>query len=162
VIVVTMMTLRTAFLAAVLGGCSGGGDPHGPCDVLGGPPTDHAAFGGVEYRVVGGFSGQGDGTSLQVQPDGTMTRHTSQGGAEQGRLDAATVADLVDQARATQFPTLCAMYRCSGCVDQFDDEVTVQFDGRPLTVIASHLGDPLARLKDMISALQQVLDRRLP
>ncbi|HEX7836765.1 MAG TPA: hypothetical protein VF469_04830 [Kofleriaceae bacterium] len=154
-----MTTLRhLALLGLLLGivGCSREGDPHGTCDLVGGPATDRATFGGIEYQVVGGFSGHGDGTALHIQPDGTITVQTPQRGTGQGQLDPATLASLVGTARSAQFPTLCAIYRCSGCTDDFVDQVSVQFDGSALTVLASQEGDPPDRLQAMIDALRQV------
>lgn len=156
-----MRVLRdVVLLGLVLGfvGCSSHGDPHGPCDLVGGPATDRATFGGIAYQVVGGFSGQGDGTSLNIQPDGSMTLQAPQRGIVQGRLDAAALASLVATARSAQFPTLCAMYRCSGCNDDFVDQVSVQFDGSALTVLASQEGDPPGRLQAVIDALRQIVE----
>jgi hypothetical protein len=156
-----MRTLRDlALLGLLLGivGCSDGA-PRDTCDLVGGPATDRATFGGIEYQVVGGLSGHGDGTSLHIQPDGSLTLQTPQRGAVQGQLDPATLASLVGTARSAQFPTLCAMYRCSGCDDDFIDQVSVQFDGSALTVLASQEGDPPARLQAMIDALRQIAQR---
>ena len=80
-----------------------GGDPHGPCDTAGGPSTASATFGGLDYAVVGGLSGQGDGTTLHIAADGAFSRYTPQRGDEQGMLDPAALQDLVGRARAAEF-----------------------------------------------------------
>jgi hypothetical protein len=142
-------------------GCSGGPDPHGPCDIAGGPSTASAAFGGIDYQVVGGFSGHGDGTTLHVAANGAFSRHTAQHGDEQGSLDSAALADLVARARAAEFPTLCPMYASSGVADDLVYQVSVQFDGRQITSRASQFGDPPDRLQAVIGALQQIVQRPL-
>jgi len=144
----------------VVDGCSHEGDPHGPCDLLGGPSTITATFGGIEYKVVGGFGGDGNGTSLQIQRDGRMTRETQRRGAEQGQLDQAALDGLIADARAAEFPTLCAVYRWEGA-DDFVDKVTVQFDDSTFVVNASQFGDPPDRLQALINKLRQIVDRPL-
>jgi hypothetical protein len=151
-------------LGVVIGafGCSGAGDPHGPCPLVGGPPSAGAMFGGIDYQVVGGFSGQGDGTSLQIQPDGSFTRHTPQRGAEQGQLDPAALRDLIAAARSAQFPTLCMMYEAPGVADELVYQVSVRFDASVLIARASQGGEPPDRLEAVIDALRQIVDRPLP
>ena len=124
---------------------------------------DDATVGRIGYRVTGGLSGGGDRTSLQIAPDGTLTRTTSQGGTEQGRLDQATLDDLARKARAAQFPTLCSLYPCPHCGDEYADEVSVQIDGISYTVQASTLAPPLPdRLQSLIEMLQSIVTRPLP
>lgn len=157
-----------AVAAASAVGCSGGGtsagsggDPHGPCDVVGGPSTAIAAFGGLDYAVVGGLTGQGDGTTLHIAADGAFGRHTTQRGDEQGLLDLAALQDLVARARAAEFPTLCLLYAAPGAGDDLVAQVSVRFDAVMLTVRVSELGDPPARLQALLDAVHQILDRPL-
>jgi hypothetical protein len=144
----------------VISGCSNEGNPHGPCDLLGGPSTATATFGGIDYKVVGGFSGRGDGTSLQIQRDGSVMRETQPRGAEQGQLDQVTLDNLIADARSAEFPTLCAVYPWDGA-DDFVDEVTVHFDDSVFVVRASQFGDPPDRLQALIDTLRQIVDRPL-
>lgn len=139
---------------------SGGGTPQAACE-LGGLRITGAPFGGIDYRVVGGFSGDGDGTMLQILPDGSFTRCTRQRGMEQGQLDPAALGDVIGTARDAQFPTLSMMYPCSDCGDDFIDQVSVQFDGSVLTTLVSEFGDPPARLQALIDALRQIVGCRL-
>lgn len=120
-------------------------------------------LGGIDYRVTGGFSGQGDGTSLQITSDGAVTRHTTKGGTERGQLDATTLDHLASTARAAQLPTLCTMYPCAGCGDDYVHDVSIRFDGSTYKVQASGLAQPLPdRLQAVITALQQIVGRPLP
>jgi hypothetical protein len=156
-----------AVIAASAVGCSGGGggggsgDPHGPCDTAGGPSTASAAFGGLDYAVVGGLTGQGDGTALHIAADGAFSRHTAQRGDEQGLLDPAALQDLVNRARAAEFPTLCLRYLAPGAGDDLVSQVSVHFDASMLTVRVSEFGDPPDRLQALLDAVQQVLVRPL-
>lgn len=149
------------FAVGALGGCSRGGDPHGTCDVVGGSSTTAASFGGIEYRVTGGFSGGGNGNSLQIDRYGAVTRQTPERGIERGQLDQGTLDEVIADARAAEIPTLCAMYRCAGCADDFVHEVTAQLDNVALVVQVSEFGDPPDRLHALIDLLQELLDRRL-
>lgn len=159
-----------AVVGALLGalGCSGGaGDPHdagphGPCDVVGGPSTASATFGGLDYVVGGGLTGQGDGTALHIAADGAFDRHTPLRGDEQGMLDPAALQDLAARARAAEFPTLCLMYLAPAAGDDLVAQVSVHFDGATLTVRVSEFGDPPDRLQALLDALHQILDRPLP
>ena len=149
------------FAVGALGGCSSEGDPRGTCDVVGGSSTATATFGGVEYRVTGGFSGDGNGNSLQIDRYGAVTRQTPQRGTERGQLDQATLDNVIADARAAEIPTLCATYRCAGCADDFVHEVTAQLDNAVLVVQVSEFGDPPDRLNALLDLLQELLDRRL-
>jgi hypothetical protein len=172
--IVLRMIALLGLLLGVVGGCGGGrgggsdgsqdSAPGAVCDPLdGGLVPDGATIGQITYRVIGGIIGGGDGTSLQIKPDGTLTRTTSQRGTEHGQLDPATLDDLVGKARAAQLPTLCLMYSCAGCGDMYSYEVSVQIDGITHTVQASMLADPLPdRLKAIIEALQAIVMRPLP
>jgi hypothetical protein len=155
-----VLALASLAIAAAIG-CSGDGDPHGSCNAAGGPSTASAVFGGIDYQIVGGITGHGDGTTLHVAPDGSFSRHTPQRGSEQGLLDPAALRDLVARARAAEFPTLCLMYAASGAVDDFVYQVSVQFDGREITSRASQFGDPPGRLQAVIDAVQQIANRPL-
>lgn len=169
-----MVALRVVvplgLLLGTVGGCAGGrdgdagGNPGSACEPLGGGPVaDTAVIGDLAYRVTGGFSGDGDGTSLQIKPDGTLTRTTAQRGTEQGQLDQATLDGLAGTARAAQFPTLCAIYPCSDCGDEYTHDVSVQIDGTTYRVQASVLAPPLPdRLQALIEALQVIVARPLP
>lgn len=158
--------MLVAVFAAGAVGCSGGGaggsgsgDPHGPCDTAGGPSTASATFGGLDYSVVGGLSGQGDGTTLHIAADGAFSRHTPQRGDEQGMLDPAALQDLVGRARAAEFPTLCQLYTAPGAGDDLVTQVAVHFDASMLTVRVSEFGDPPDRLQTLLDAVHQILDR---
>lgn len=161
------MALRTLLcigcLVGTAAGCSdGGGDPQeGACEPTGGVVAPGAQVGGIDYEVSGGLSGEGDGTSLQIAPDGAFTRHTMQRGTEQGRLDQATLDDLTGRARAAQFPTLCAIYG-SAAADELFHDVSVQFDASTYTVMVSQFATPPDRLQGLIEALQAIVDRPLP
>ncbi len=155
-----MLRLLVLGLVVSMIGCSGEGDPHAACE-LGGLMNTSAPFGGIDYRVVGGFTGNGDGTMLQILPDGSFTRCTRQRGMEQGQLDPAALGGVIGKARDAQFPTLSMMYPCSSCGDDFIYQVSVQFDGSALTSRVSQYGDPPARLQALIDALQQIVGRPL-
>jgi hypothetical protein len=83
----------------------------------------------VDYRITGGFSGTGDGTSLHLAVDGLGTRTSSMGGPQTVQLDASDLADLKQAISGAQFPSLQPAYTCSSCVDAFRYEVTVVIDG---------------------------------
>ena len=63
--------------------------------------------------------------------------------------------------RAAQFPTLCALYECSGCGDDYVHNVSVQLDRIPYTVQVSELASPPARLQALLDALKLIIDRPL-
>ena len=71
-----------------------------------------------------------------------------------------TLDGLIADARAAEFPTLCAVYRWEGA-DDFVDKVTVQFDDSTFVVNASQFGDPPDRLQALINKLRQIVDRPL-
>ena len=140
-----------------------GGNQGSACALIGGGRvTDSSTVGEIDYRVLGGFSGTGAGTSLQIKPDGTLTRTTQQRGTEQGQLDQATLDDLAGKARTAQFPTLCAIYPCTSCGDDYVYDVSAQIDETTYTVLASSFAPPLpARLETLIEALQALVTRPL-
>jgi len=160
-----MMTWRVAVVVQLLiGGCAHDeGDQRDPpgsvCEVIGGDPVrDGATIHGIDYAVLGGFSGHGDGTELRIAADGTFTRQTVLHGAEQGQLDQGTLGDLASKVRAAKFPTLCATYACTSCGDDFVHEVSVQLDASTYTVQASEFASPPERLAVLIEALQAIVE----
>lgn len=159
----TRRMVRVLVLGLVIGmiGCAGEGDPREACKLGGGLMITGAPFGGLDYQILGGLSGDGDGTKLQILPDGAFARCTYQRGMEQGQLDRTALDDVMAKARDAQFPTLSVTYPCSGCVDDFVYQVSVQFDGSVLSSRASELGNPPDRLRALIDALQQIVDRPL-
>jgi hypothetical protein len=157
------LALLGSGLSGAVSGCANDGGGQGDtCERIGGSVTDGATIGGIDYRVIGGFGGQGEGTSLQIAPEGTFTRQTRARGLEQGRLDRTALDDLVGKARAAQFPTLCQIYPCADCADDYVHDVSVEFDRNTYTVKASMLATPPGRLAAMIEALQAIVDRPLP
>ena len=143
------------------GGPDDPGHPSGACDVAGGPSTASAAFGGLDYAIVGGFTGQGDGTTLHIAADGAFGRHTMLRGDEQGMLDPAALQDLIARARAAEFPSLCQLYPAPGAGDDLVTQVSVHLDATTLTVQVSEFADPPDRLQALLDALQLILDRPL-
>jgi hypothetical protein len=170
------MTLRcTVTLGLVLGfaascashgsdrgnGSGSGSDPDPTACPIGGPVTGRETIGGFDYKVTGGLVGGGDGTSLQIDAGGFVTRHTRERGTETGQLDPAALQDLMTKARTAAVPTLCASYGCLGCADDFIHRVTVKLDGIPYTVQASELTLLPPGLGELLHALQQIVDRPL-
>ncbi|TMQ19732.1 MAG: hypothetical protein E6J90_15775 [Deltaproteobacteria bacterium] len=160
---IVLLTLASVAGCASDGGRGGSGsnDPGGMCQPIGGAVTGNETVGRFDYKVTGGFAGQGDGTSLQIDGNGLVMRHTMQHGTESGQIDPATLQDLVAKARAAQFPTLCAQYTCTGCDDDLIHSVSVQLNGIPYMVQASELASAPQRLEVLIQALQQILERPL-
>jgi hypothetical protein len=171
-----MMATRTlVVLVLVLAGASGcasdgrGGDgpgsdpgtPNPTCQPIGGFTTGIDSVGRFDYRVTGGLSGGGDGTSLQIDSSGVFTRHTLQRGTETGRLDPATLQDLTDKARAVQFPSPCIMYGCGGCGDTYVHNVSVQLDAIPYTVQVDELASPPPPVQALLDALKAIVVRPL-
>src|SRR5262245_65431730 len=72
----------------------------------------------IDYRVTGGVTGGGDGTSLQLNTDGVGTRTSKAGGTATVTLDATALVDLNRKITAAQFATLRPSYGCNGCADQ--------------------------------------------
>jgi hypothetical protein len=138
------------------GGGGGTGDPP-HCTPSGTGTVSSGTIGGFSYEVVGGFTGQGDGTSLQITSTGLVTRHTRERGTETGFLDTTTFNDLVAETEAAQFPTLCAMYECTnGCNDEYLHKLSVQLDGAPYTVQSSYFATPPDRLAAVIEDLKAI------
>ena len=109
------------------------------------------ADGPIDYRVTGGFSGNGDGTALHVDPDGTATKK-SEGTERTVRLDPQTTADLYAKVRAAGFTSLSPVYECD-CVDDFIHVITVELDGTDHTVSASMEAEIPERLGTLITTL---------
>src|SRR5262249_11287200 len=100
--------------------------------------TDHVmgqVDGPIDYRVTGGISGGGDGTSLHVELDGTVTRHTNDKGTQTATIAPMTLDDLRQKILDARFATLAAQYPGS-VVDGFADNVSVHVDGNVYTVTA--------------------------
>jgi hypothetical protein len=119
--------------------------------------TSHVAGevdGLVDYRVTGGFSGSGDGTSLQVELDGTATRHTNEQGTQTAMIDRVTLDDLHQKIVDAQFATLETQY--PGIPDGFVDTVSVHVDGSPYTVMAGREASIPDRLKIVIDTLKDI------
>lgn len=162
-----MTSYRALRVAGLLGlglaaGCAshGGDSDPGACPLVRDGATGSETIGGLAYQVTGGLSGAGNGTSLQIDARGQVTRHTRERGTETGQLDPAAFQDLAAKARAA-VPTLCATYGCLGCADDFVHRVTVTLDGVPYTAEASELTSPPPGLSDLLHALQQIVDRPL-
>jgi hypothetical protein len=129
-------------------------------EVIGGPRT--GVVGDIKFVVTGGFSGQGDGTSLRVEPDGTLTRQTRLGGTERGKLDQASLEDLVVRALSAEVSTLCHSYICRHCADEYHDELSLELAGSTLTVRASQLAPMPPRLRSVLDALDALVEYPLP
>jgi hypothetical protein len=159
--VLTPRALASRCLLIGLIGCSNE-DPKPTCDRIGGPPVETARFDHIDYQVIGGVGGVGDGTSLHIEANGAVTRQTEKRGPEYGQIDKATVEDLVNKVRDAQFPLLCRIYPCADrCTDEFFDEVSVHVDGITRTARAGWSGHPPIVLQDLIDALQDPVDRPL-
>jgi hypothetical protein len=116
--------------------------------------------GPIDYLVVGGLSGGGDGTSLHVELDGTVMRHTNEQGTQTGMIDLATLDDLRQKILDAQFATLEAQYH-GNVVDGYVDSVSVHVDGNSYTVMADHEASVPDRLKTVIDTLKDIHQRPL-
>jgi hypothetical protein len=130
-----------------------GGDPDDPDNEPGTPiPYD----GPIDYRVTGGFGGQGDGTvPLHIDPDGTATK-----GETTVTLPPSVMADVYQKAAAARFATLEPTYVCD-CSDDYVHIVTVELDGTPRTVEVHGMARPPEALKVMIDTLHGIAGPRL-
>lgn len=117
-------------------------------------------IGPIDYAITGGFSGGGDGTSLHVEQDGTLTRRNHSGPTETGRVDRMTIDALDARIEAAEFPALEARYG-SDAADDFLHRITVQIDGDTHTVEAATEASYPERLKAVVDALQDLLTRPL-
>lgn len=110
----------------------------------------------VDYRVLGGLAGNGDGTSLQLNTDGIGTRTSRAGGTMSVTLDATALADLNSKITAAQFATLQPSYGCHGCADQLVYQVAVQLDGRRYEVSVDSGEVVPGGLQALLTALTQL------
>jgi hypothetical protein len=133
--------LGLGLLLAAAAGCSSG-------------PSE----GWIDFRVSGGFSGGGDGTSIHIEPDGTATRTSLAEGTVTEHLDAATLADLQTRIHEVQFPALAPTYGCLGCADEYFYQVAVVLDGTTykVSVDSSQSGGQPAELQAVVDALKQL------
>jgi hypothetical protein len=131
-------------------------DPGSPCTLIGGPSTLGATLDGVDYEVTGGPTGNGDGTSLHMAQDGSVTLHTSERGTEHGWLDGLTLYGLFHRVTNAQLPTLCTMYSCADCGADRIHNLTVWLNNFPYTVRASFAAVPPTRLTSLIDWVQEI------
>ena len=114
--------------------------------------------GPIDFRVSGGLTGQGDGTAIHIEANGTATRTSPTDGTVTEQIDPATLATLQGQIRDAQFPGLAPEYGCLGCADAYFYTVTVELDGASYTVAADNsqsTGEPAA-LMAVIDTLKQL------
>jgi len=116
--------------------------------------------GPIDFNVTGGLSGNGDGTALHIELDGTTTRPKAGGGTETTVLDAMTLADLHAKIIDAQFAMLAPLYPC-GCTDGYIYNTSVQIDGTQHTVAAEDLAQYPERLKVVIDTLKGIYQRPL-
>jgi hypothetical protein len=134
--------------------------PPGPtCTLIGGPSTLGATLDAFQYEVTGGPTGVGDGTSLQMAQDGSVTWHTRDRGTVQGWLDSLTLYGLFRRATSAELPTLCAVYSCDGCGDDYVHNLTVWLSDVPYTVRASFRAVPPERLGALIDWVENIAAR---
>ncbi|HET7500461.1 MAG TPA: hypothetical protein VFK02_05640 [Kofleriaceae bacterium] len=111
--------------------------------------------GTIELAVVGGLTGNGDGTALHIEPDGTAMRSVNGAAWQTATLDPATLRSLQAKINAADFPSLEPMY-AGDVTDDFADQVTVELDGHDHTVLVEESADPPARLAAVIEALRTI------
>ena len=133
--------LGLALALAAAAGCSSG-------------PAD----GPIDFRVTGGFSANGDGTAIHIEPDGTAARTSPTEGTVTERVDAATLAGLQSEIHDAQFPELAPAYGCLSCADEYRYEVTVELDGATykVSVDGSQDGTRPAALQAVVDTLKQL------
>lgn len=131
------MKLPSMVLAVALAACS----------------SNNPQIGEIHYQVTGGFSGTGDGTSMQIEPGGAVTRQTRAHGQEQGQLPRAMLDDIVSKIKDADLPALETTYGCS-CADDLVDELVVQIDGTGRTVAVSKSADSAP--EELVTALDAV------
>jgi hypothetical protein len=120
--------------------------------------VSHASDDLVDFAVSGGFSGQGDGTALHIEADGTATRTTRDGGTQTIALDAATLGVVRRKISDAPFPTLASSYGCS-CADEFVYNLTVPLDGNTYKVDATTVpsGHTPAPVVALIGTLRDII-----
>jgi hypothetical protein len=133
--------------------------PPGPgstCTPIGGPSTLGATLDGIEYEVTGGPTALGDGTLLHMAQSGWVTLHTTARGIEEGWLDGLTHYGLFRKATSAELPTLCTMYSCDGCEDDYIHNLSVWLNNVRYTVRASFGSSPPERLAVLIDLVQDI------
>jgi hypothetical protein len=136
-------------------------DPAPGCSLIGGPSTLAATLDAFHYEVTGGPTGTGDGVSLRMTQDGSVTLQTRERGTEQGHLDSLTLYGLFRRAITADLPTLCATYSCSGCSNDYVHNLTLWFSGVPYTVRAGFLATQPARLDALLDWVRDITTRPL-
>jgi hypothetical protein len=139
-----------------------GPDPGSACRLIGGPATAAAILGAVDYEVTGGPSGSGNGTWLEIAEIGSLTRHTTERGTEEGLLDGLTHYGLYRKVITADIPRLCRSYSCDGCTGDYIHKLTVYLDGAPYTVEVGFRASPPERLVALINTVQNITTRPLP
>ncbi|MBC7977440.1 MAG: hypothetical protein H7138_20900 [Myxococcales bacterium] len=130
--------------------------PDNACTPVGGPSTLGARLDEVEYEVTGGPNALGNGTSLDITEIGWMTLHTADRGVEEGWIDGLAHYGLARRATSAELPTLCAMYSCDGCENDYVHNLSVWFNDIRYTVRASFRATPPDRLTALISYVQNL------
>jgi hypothetical protein len=136
-------------------------DPTPSCTLIGGPSTLGATLDGFDYVVTGGPTGNGNGTSLNMAQDGTVTLTTNERGTQQGWLDGLTQYGLFRKATSAELPTLCATYSCEGCSNDYVHNLTILFNDVPYTVRANFRATMPERLSTLINYVQGITTRPL-
>jgi hypothetical protein len=131
-------------------------DPSPTCTLIGGPSTLAATLDAFHYEVTGGPTGAGNGTLLHMAEDGSVTLQTAARGTEQGWLDSLTLYGLFRRAITAEMPTLCTVYSCSGCSDDYVHNLTLWLSGVPYTVRAGFRASPPARLTSLLDWVQGI------
>jgi len=80
--------------------------------------------GPIDYRTSGGFTGNGEGTSIHIELDGRMTKTTGTD-VEERTLDPATLDDL----HAAVYGALPLDRSFEACCDNIVDEIDARLDG---------------------------------
>jgi hypothetical protein len=144
----TDMQRMTRYVVAVLVG-----------GVLGAAGCTSEVNGPIDYRVTGGFSGQGDGTLLSIEVNGAATRNApDRRGTQTAQLPPATVDDLRTKLDDANFAALDPVYGCS-CADEFIHVISVGAEsGSHHTVAASELAVVPPALKTVIDTLKDIHD----
>jgi hypothetical protein len=136
-------------------------DPAPACTLIGGPSTLASTLDAFHYEVTGGPTGDGDGTMLHMAEDGSVTLHTAARGTEQGHLDSLTLYGLFRRAINAELPTLCTMYSCTGCGNDYVHNLTLWLSDVPYTVRASFGATPPARLSALLDWVRGITTRPL-
>jgi hypothetical protein len=137
------MTLRSLLAAAA-------------CTIAAGCSTSTTPIDGpIDYEVIGGFTGQGDGTpALHIELDGSLLRTPPGQAGVPSKLDAATLQSLLDKLERAELPSPPAVYKC--CDDDFVRVVTVGVDGELHGARADRGADVPQALEDALDALHAI------